>query len=74
MTQDETDVLLRQYAAEELSWSVLRSRGLENYLDVLAGLGRLGLRPPVAPMEGANLAARGRGRAMIRATFSALSD
>ena len=66
MTQDKKEALLRRYAAGELSWTLLRGRGIENYRDVLAGLGRLGLRPPMAPMEGPNVAARLRGRAIIR--------
>ncbi len=51
MTNDKQK-LIRQYAAGEISWHTLRDRGFENYLDVLGGLGDLGLRPPVAPMEG----------------------
>jgi len=38
----------------------------ENYLDVSGGLGDLGFRPPVAPMEGPNVEARERGRALLR--------
>ena len=66
MTQDEKDTLLRDYAAGEITWTSLRGRGIENYRDVLAGLGRLKLRPPVAPMDGPNVAARLRAREMIR--------
>lgn len=66
MTQNEKTKLLRQYAAGEITWTALRTKGIENYRDVLAGLGGLGLRPPVAPMEGPNVAARRRGRAMLR--------
>ena len=66
MTETEKDALLRQYAAGEITWTSLRGRGVENYRDVLAGLGRLGLRPPVAPMEGPNVEARRRGRAIVR--------
>ena len=58
--------LLRSYAAGDISWTSLRGRGIENYRDVLAGLGELGLRPPVAPMEGPNVEARRRGRAVLR--------
>ncbi len=58
--------LLRSYAAGEISWMSLRGQGIENYRDVLAGLGELGLRPPVAPMEGPNVEARRRGRALLR--------
>lgn len=66
MTPNEREALLRQYAAGEITWTSLRGRGIENYRDVLAGLGELGLRPPVAPMEGPNVEARLRGRAIIR--------
>ena len=66
MALDGRDQLLRAYAAGDLTWSTLRGRGFENYRDVLAGLGRLGLRPPVAPLDGPNRAARERGRALIR--------
>lgn len=66
MTQTEKDELLRQYAAGEISWTSLRGRGIENYRDVLAGLGRLGLRPPSAPMDGPNVESRTRAGAIIR--------
>ena len=66
MTNDDRDDMLRRYAAGEITWSSLRARGFDNYLDVLAGLGRLGLRPPVAPMDGPNVAVRERGRALLR--------
>jgi hypothetical protein len=61
--------LLRRYAAGEVSWWSLREHGYESYLDVLAGLGALGLRPPVAPMTGPNVDARKRGRALLRAAI-----
>jgi hypothetical protein len=49
MTSAETERLIRQYAAGEVSWSQLRDcHGLETYLEVLAELGELGLRPPMA--------------------------
>jgi hypothetical protein len=66
MTEDERHNLLRQYAAGEITWVLLREREIENYRDVLAGLGELGLRPPMAPMEGPNVIARLRARAIIR--------
>ncbi len=66
MNLDEREALLRQYAAGDITWTSLRGRGIDNYRDVLAGLGALGLRPPVAPMDGPNVEARQRGRAMIR--------
>jgi hypothetical protein len=66
MSESEKEKLIRQYAAGGITWHSLRERGFENYLDVLAGLGDLGLRPPVAPMEGPNVEARLRGRALLR--------
>jgi hypothetical protein len=66
MMNEEQDELLRRYAAGDITWSLLRERGFENYLDVLGGLGRLGLRPPVAPMTGLNVVVRERARALIR--------
>ncbi len=66
MTESDREMLLRQYAAGEITWTSLRGRGIENYRDVLAGLGDLGLRPPTAPMDGPNVEARLRGRALIR--------
>ncbi len=66
MTLDEKQALLRQYAAGDITWTSLRGLGIENYRDVLAGLGELGLRPPVAPMDGPNVEARLRGRAILR--------
>lgn len=64
-TTEAEDALLRDYAAGRVGWSSLRRR-MPGYDTVLAGLGRLGLTPPVAQMAGPNLAARERGRAMLR--------
>ncbi len=66
MAPHEQEALLRQYAAGQITWTSLRGRGFENYRAVLAGLGELGLRPPVAPMDGPNVEARLRGRALLR--------
>lgn len=66
MTENEKEQLIRSYAAGKIAWSTVRERGIDNYLDVLAELGRLGLRPPVAPLDGPNREARERGRAIIR--------
>lgn len=63
--------LLRRYAAGEITWQALRLKGFDNYLDVLGGLGELGLRPPIAPMQGPNVALRERARAMIREALQA---
>ena len=58
--------LLRRYAAGEVTWRALQERGFDNYLQVLGGLGELGLRPPIASMHGPNVEARERGRALLR--------
>lgn len=71
MTGNDRDRLIRQYAAGDIAWSTLRERGFENYVDVLAALGERGLRPPIAPMDGPNVAARERGRAFIREALKA---
>lgn len=65
----EREKLIRQYAAGEISWHELRERGFEDYVQVLAALGELGLRPPIARMEGPNVEARRRGRATLRAAL-----
>jgi hypothetical protein len=65
--------LIRQYAAGEVTWHALRERGFADYVEVLAGLGELGLRPPVAPMKGPNVAARERGRRILRECLRAVS-
>ncbi len=69
MTDSEKEGLIRDYAAGKITWHALRERGFEDYVQVLGGLGELGLRPPVARMEGPNKAARERGRAIIRAAL-----
>ncbi|MCI0468326.1 MAG: hypothetical protein L0Y57_15220 [Beijerinckiaceae bacterium] len=66
MTEGKQDKLIRQYAAGEITWHTLRERGFDNYLQVLGALGKLGLRPPVAPMDGPNVEARQHGRALLR--------
>lgn len=66
MTDGERHDLLRRYAAGEITWHSLRERGFEDYIQVLGGLGELGLRPPVAAPGGPNDAARQRGRALLR--------
>ena len=64
MTSEQKQDLIRQYAASETTWCALREAGFTNYVEVLAELGELGLRQPVAAMTGPNLAARERGRAI----------
>ena len=68
---EEKERLLRAYAGGDITWTALREYGFENYVQVLGGLGELGLRQPVAPMEGPNVAARQRGRAIIREALKA---
>ncbi len=58
--------LVRRYAAGDTSWKALRESGFEDYVAVLGLLGDLGLRPPIAPMDGPNVESRSRGRAIIR--------
>lgn len=74
-TQDKDDeptheALLQSYALGTVSWTKLRESGLDNYADVLAGLGVLGLRPPIAEMTGPNKGSRQRGRSMVRAILA----
>jgi hypothetical protein len=66
MAETDKEKIIREYAAGEITWSALRRRGFDNYLDVLTELGKLGLRPPIAPMDGPNVEARRRGRALLR--------
>ena len=63
--------LIRQYAAGDITWSLLQRRGFDNYRDVLSGLGALGLRPPMAPMDGPNVETRRKARAIIREALTA---
>jgi hypothetical protein len=70
MSRSDQDALIRDYAGGGISWHDLRERGFDNYVEVLAALGRLGLRPPIAPMTGPNVAARERGRAILREALS----
>jgi hypothetical protein len=65
------DDLLRRYASGSLGWTALRNKGFDSYVDVLAGLGALGLRPPLAEMIGPNVASREKGRAMLRSLLEA---
>jgi hypothetical protein len=56
---------IRQYAGA-VTWHELPERGFADDVQVLGALDELGPRLPTAPMEGPNLAARERGRAIIR--------
>jgi hypothetical protein len=62
----DRETLIRLYADGQITWRELRERGFEDYVQVLGTLGELGLRPPIAPMDGPNRDARERGRAIIR--------
>lgn len=64
MTEDE-ERLLRDYAAMRTDWAALRYQGYD-YHWVLAGLGALGLRPPVFLEGGPNAEALARGRSLFR--------
>src|SRR6266404_6971923 len=64
----ERERLLRGYAADEISWRELRQRGFADYVEVLAGLGEIGLRPPMAPMEGPSRSAREKGSRPVEAS------
>jgi hypothetical protein len=66
MPDTARDGLIRQYAEGKVTWHALRERGFRDYVEVLAGLGELGLRPPMAPMDGPNVQARERGRRILR--------
>ena len=71
MTDNDREKLIRQYAAGEITWRTLLERGFDDYVQVLGALGELGLRPPVAPMRGPNVAARERGRGTLGAALRA---
>lgn len=71
MTDIDQDKLIRQYAAGEITWHTLQECGFDNYVQVLGALGERGLRQPIAPMDGPNVAARERGRAVIREALRA---
>ena len=71
---DDRAELLRGYAAGGVTWRELRERGFDDYIQVLGGLGELGLRPPIAPMSGPNVEARRRGRALIARLLRAPPD
>jgi hypothetical protein len=64
--QPDRETLLRAYAKSEITWRELQDLGFEDYVQVLGGLGELGLRPPMARMIGPNVEARQRGLALLR--------
>ena len=65
------EALIRRYAAGDVTWKALRESGFEDYVAVLGLLGDLGLRPPIAPMDGPNVESRSRGRAILREALRA---
>ncbi|MGO9418979.1 hypothetical protein [Roseiarcus sp.] len=73
MAESDRERMIRQYAAGEISWHTMRERGFDSFLDDLAGLGALGLRQPVAPMEGPNVESQQRASALIREALKAQS-
>ena len=70
MDEAERTDLLRRYAACDVTWHELQERGFADYVEVLGGLGELGLRPPIAPMTGPNVEARLRSIAKLREALS----
>lgn len=71
MAESEKQKLIWLYASGQVTWHSLQEQGFADYVEVLAGLSELGLRPPVASMEGPNVEARRRGRALIREALRA---
>ncbi len=63
--------LLQDYAAGGISWRELQSRGFQDYVEVLGGLGDLGLRPPIAPLSGPSGEARQRAVSWLEARLAA---
>jgi hypothetical protein len=57
--------VLRKYARGELTSRAVRDETGMDYSEILAGLGRLGLRPPVANFDGINGPALRRGVAVM---------
>jgi hypothetical protein len=41
--------LIREYAEGDISWDLMKAKGITSYLGVLGALGELGLRIPIAP-------------------------
>jgi hypothetical protein len=66
MIEVEKEALIRAYAKGDVSWQSLQSHGFDNYFELLASLGELGLRPPIADMTGQNVEGRKRGIAILR--------
>jgi len=66
---DKAAEALRTYARGELTSRAVRDETGMDYSDILAGLGRLGLRPPVASFDGINGPALRRGVAVLLAAL-----
>ena len=64
---------IRRYAAGDLAWKDMRDKGV-SYQEVLAGLGELGLRPPVASLDGPNGENLRRGLTALRGALRAQAD
>ena len=47
----EFEKLIREYADGKVSWALMKTKGVTNYLSVLAALGELNLKPPTAPAD-----------------------
>ena len=60
----EFEQLLRRYAVGGISGRTIRDQG-HTHVDILAGLGELGLRPPIARLDGPNGEALRRGVAVL---------
>jgi hypothetical protein len=48
MAESTKQKLIRQHAAGDVTWHSCQEQGFADYVEVLGGLGELGLRPPVA--------------------------
>ena len=63
---DRTADMLRRYAGGEITSRSLRDATDMTYGEVLGELGRLGLRPPIARLDGINGPALRRGRDLLQ--------
>ena len=67
MPESERQKMIRQYAAGDITWRVLRESGFENYVEVLARAGRAWPSPPYRCRRGAKCrGARDVAAALIR--------
>ena len=71
LLQENREQSLRDHAAGRVSWRELQRRGFKDWIEVLAGLSELGLRPYLAPMTGPSAEARQRGRERVAALLKA---